>query len=185
MRMLGILGRVVFVLLAFQAWLMLSLLGEGIASKLLPELAASVLTIGWMLLVLPAFFLWLYKRLFASSTAQESMQPASPFALAVDDDGVSLRRLDAPSGTVAWSDILGVDLFTTDEGPWAEDVYWVIHRRQGGEPLIIPGGTEGVDALLAAVETRLPGFDMEAVIRAMGSTVNARFPLWQAPGVDA
>lgn len=180
-------GIGVFLALAMPAWIALTGIGDRAFSQLLPDGVAAAMTIGWSLLALPVFGLWLYGRLFgnAASATSPASPPPSPFALHVDGDGVALRRKREPVGAVAWDDILGVDLFTTDEGPWAEDVYWVIHRREGGEPLIIPGGAEGVDALLAAVETRLPGFDMDAVIRAMGSTENARFALWQAPGAGA
>ena len=46
---------------------------------------------------------------------------------------------------------------------------------------MIPNGAVGAERLLTALSA-LPGFDNDAVIRAMGSTADAVFLIWRKPG---
>ena len=81
-----------------------------------------------------------------------------------------------PSGkteTVRWSDLQEVRILTTDEGPYVDDVIWMLLGKDGGG-CAVPSETEGMKELLPRLQ-QLPGFDNEAVIKAMGSTNNARF----------
>lgn len=96
-----------------------------------------------------------------------------------DDDGVSLERSGRALGTVAWRDLVAVEFVTTDEGPFSEDVFLVLH--DGGPGFVVPQGAEDFGALLERLQ-KLPGFENRAVIDAMGSTENARFPCWSRPG---
>ena len=68
------------------------------------------------------------------------------------------------------------------DGPFAEDVFWAFHVDgvQSGPALVIPSGAVGADGLLGALSA-LPGFDNEAVVRAMGSTADAVFIVWRNP----
>ena len=87
---------------------------------------------------------------------------------------------------VTWNDLACVEIVTTDEGPFVEDVFWLFLAKDHG--CALPGrlGSE----ILAHLD-RLPGYDAQAVIRAMGSTENARFRVWtrddsrDAPRTDA
>jgi hypothetical protein len=67
-----------------------------------------------------------------------------------------------------------VVIVTTSDGPFAEDLFWVL--RSGDREEVIPSGY--ATNLLETLQ-RLPGFDNEAVIRAMGSTSDARFIVWR------
>jgi hypothetical protein len=98
-------------------------------------------------------------------------------SVVVDERGVTCRRPGGTVEAVAWADLRAVEILTTDEGPWSEDVFWVLHGRGGG--CVVPQEAEGSNALLERLQ-QLPGFDNAAVIRAMGSTENARFPCWKA-----
>jgi hypothetical protein len=97
--------------------------------------------------------------------------------VAVDDRGVAYRRPDGTVESVAWAELRGVEIVTTDAGPWSEDVFWVLYGQDGG--CAVPQGAKGVDVLLERLQ-RLPGFDYEASIRAMKCTEDARFPCWHA-----
>ena len=88
--------------------------------------------------------------------------------------GGAARRID-------WSDLRAVEVATTDAGPFAEDVFWVLHRTE--PTLLVPQSTGGSDALLARLQ-ELPGFDSRPVIAAMSSAGNKRFPCW-ARATDA
>jgi hypothetical protein len=103
--------------------------------------------------------------------------PAPRCAVAIDERGVRCHRPDGTVEGVAWDDLRAVEILTTDAGPWSEDLFWVLHGRDGG--CVVPQGASGADALLARLQ-ELPGFNNLAVIQAMGSAEEARFPCWNA-----
>lgn len=78
--------------------------------------------------------------------------------------------------TVRWDDLQEVGIVTTDEGPAAEDVFWLLLGANGR--CAVPSGADGMKELLARLQ-KLPGFDNESVIKAMGSTENAKFVCWK------
>lgn len=77
--------------------------------------------------------------------------------------------------SVAWADLVGVGIMTTSEGPWAEDVWWLLIGADG-TGVAVPNGQVGD---LVGRVARLPGADLNAVILAMGSTDDASFPVWR------
>lgn len=94
-----------------------------------------------------------------------------------DDEGVTLHRPEGPE-RLAWSELAEVEIVTTDDGPFADDVFWVLHG--GGKGLVVPQTAAGTDALLERLQA-LPGFRNEAVIQAMGSDGPGRFLCWRRP----
>jgi hypothetical protein len=92
-----------------------------------------------------------------------------------DAVGVSYTPPGGAARRVEWSELRAVEVATSDAGPFAEDVFWVLHGA--GPPLAVPQSAGGSDALLARLQ-ELPGFDSRAVIAAMSSAGNARFPCW-------
>jgi hypothetical protein len=77
---------------------------------------------------------------------------------------------------LAWSDLLAVEIATTDSGPFAEDVFWVL--RGVGAAVVIPQSASGSDVLLTRLQ-QLAGFDNGAVIAAMSSAGTERFLCWE------
>lgn len=75
------------------------------------------------------------------------------------------------------SELKEVAIVTTDSGPWAADVWWHFTCAKG--ELAFPGGSTGEAKIIEWVH-RLPSFNSEQLIKAMGSTTNARFVCWQA-----
>lgn len=100
-------------------------------------------------------------------------------SVSVEFDDREIRCTWPKDGTrsLAWGELTTVTLITTDEGPWAEDVYWHL-SGDGATEIVVPQGAAGHQDFLAEMQRRLPGFNNEAVIQAMGSTSNARFPVW-------
>lgn len=76
---------------------------------------------------------------------------------------------------MGWQDLVRIEIMTTDEGPMAEDVFWLFIGHDGSG-CALPGGQVG-DALFARLK-RLPDVNYEAVLLAMGSTDRARFAVW-------
>ena len=83
---------------------------------------------------------------------------------------------DGKQETVLWSELQNVTIMTTDEGPFSDDVFWVLSGSETG--CLVPSEAEGMKELLPRLQ-QLPGFDNEAVIRAMGSTGNEKFLCWR------
>lgn len=96
----------------------------------------------------------------------------------VTGDSVTRFRPDGVQESVRWDDLVEVGILTTDEGPWSEDVFWLLLASDLKSGCAVPQGAEGADKLLEVLQ-RLPGFDNEAVIKAMGSTSDAKFVCWR------
>ncbi len=73
-----------------------------------------------------------------------------------------------------------LEVITTDDGPFAPDVFWVfIH--DAGPPLLVPTEAEGSDILFDALAS-LPGISWETALTAFSSTEPARFLVWEKHG---
>ena len=112
---------------------------------------------------------------------QGSRNPLSGTVI-VDEHAVTFHR-EWTTESVRWDELEGVDVMTTADGPLAEDVFWVLlGSRERGAGAVIPqrlSPEELVHRLSA-----LPGFDHDAMIRAMGSTREATFVCWRSPGAN-
>ncbi|VXC05797.1 hypothetical protein [Aeromicrobium sp. 9AM] len=94
----------------------------------------------------------------------------------VDDDGV--RRV-LPDGTVErvrWDELREVRIATTADGPFNEDVFWLLSGGDLSIGVALPGSYVD-DALMRRFQA-LPGFDNEQVIAAMSSMEEAQFVVW-------
>ena len=100
-------------------------------------------------------------------------------AIQIDDRGV--RRVgDGTLEQVAWDDLQEVSIAMSADGPFADDVFFVLVGQEG-RGCVVPQTAAESDQLLERLQ-RLPGFDNEAVIRAMGSVEDARFVCWRRGG---
>ena len=98
-------------------------------------------------------------------------------SIEVDERGA--RRLEdgVLVGQVVWDDLVGVDIVTTDAGPYLEDVFFVLHGKDG-KGCVVPQEIAVANALLERLQ-KLPGFDNGKVIAAMSCAENARFVCWK------
>jgi hypothetical protein len=100
-------------------------------------------------------------------------------AIHIDDHGV---RRELPDGTVeqvAWDGLRAVAVLTTSDGPFVEDVFFVLVGPDG-TGCIVPQGAPESTHLLERLQ-RLPGFDNEALSRAMCSVQEASFICLRRP----
>jgi len=104
-------------------------------------------------------------------------QPKPPGRNVVVFNGDKIVRTlpDGRVESVRWDDLQKVEIMTTDEGPFAEDVYWMLKGVTGG--CAIPSQAQGMKELLSRLQ-QLPGFKNEAVIKATASADNATFLCW-------
>jgi hypothetical protein len=101
-----------------------------------------------------------------------------------DAAAIRVRYPDGEVRALAWEELGMVGIRTTDEGPFAPDVFWGLHARDGQPRLIYPGGAAGEGELLAEMQRRLAGFDNARLIEAMTSTGQAFFPIWMREGQE-
>lgn len=107
--------------------------------------------------------------------AKQAAQPKD--LLAIDDTGVRRFLADGRSEALAWAELREVSIVTTADGPYAEDVF-VVLRGAGEGGVMVGQGLAIEHKLLEELQRRLPDLDNEAIIRAMGSTQEARFVVW-------
>jgi hypothetical protein len=97
----------------------------------------------------------------------------------IDDWGVT-RVAGKLREAVAWSDLVWVCIQTTDEGPGAEDFFFLLGGADG-KGCVIPNFIATKFGLLGILQQRLPGLDNQQVALAVGSTANAFFTIWGQP----
>lgn len=117
-----------------------------------------------------AFFWW---------RARVPLMPESQFVVRFDADAITVVAPSGETQSVMWKDLTKVGIRTTDDGPAQPDVFWGLHTGAEKAALVFPGGSTGEQEILAAMESRLAGFDDDQVIKAMGSTSNAYFLVWE------
>lgn len=94
----------------------------------------------------------------------------------VDELGLTASVARGPELRIEFQDIERIAIRTTDEGPFVEDVYWLIST--GEQQCLIPNGAEGESDLFDRL-LKFPGFDNQAMIAAMTCADNAEFECWQ------
>jgi len=104
--------------------------------------------------------------------------PEALWQLSVDQEHIELTAQDGTFTRLEKSALRGVIVETNDSGPWGADVWWLLFGVDDTVALAYPQGATGEQAVLDWL-IALPGFDQEAMIRAMGSTRNAVFPVWR------
>lgn len=120
---------------------------------------------------------WVKSKFGAAS--QAGIHPEAVWEATLSVAGVSCAGPNGVVESVEWDDLKEVAIVTTDEGPFAADVVWLLI---GGKSVcVVPQGATGEDVLLEKLQT-LPGFNNEAVIEAMGSTSNRKFVCWERSG---
>lgn len=95
----------------------------------------------------------------------------------IDDTGVRRELTEGRFESVTWDDLLEVSIVTTSDGPFAEDVFFVLAGRNG-TGCAVPQSAAESSVLLEGLQ-RLPGFDNQAVIQAMTSTDDNKFVCWR------
>lgn len=101
----------------------------------------------------------------------------------IDDDGVAVEGKKGIE-RVAWQEVNRVRILTTNEGPWVEDVYFLL-EAEGGHGCAVPHQAAVRTNLLEELQSRLPGVRDEKVIEAMGCTDNGSFTIWEKSGAGA
>lgn len=152
----------------------------------LPKLALSVLiacAFTWLLdRGLHTYWDWKLGRAMRrlgtkrKSGAQPFPRKNCAFVVSVDEIEVRCSHRDGSLERVAWAELERVDVVTTDDGPFAPDIYWLLRSSSGG--CAVPREAQGHPVLLERL-LALPNFDHQNFIRAQGSIEKACFQVWQ------
>lgn len=96
----------------------------------------------------------------------------------LEDDRISCRGRDGRVESILWSDLQGVLIQTTAEGPFVDDAFFVLVGESS--VCVVPSEADGAGELLARLRA-LRGFDHDACINAMTCTEERRFVCWTRP----
>jgi hypothetical protein len=94
-----------------------------------------------------------------------------------DDTGVIVVT-EKGQDEARWADVSRARIITTSDGPWGEDVYFVLDTAEG-KGCIVPHAAVVRTKLLEEMQARLTGIDDRKVIEAMGSTSKNSFVIWE------
>lgn len=100
--------------------------------------------------------------------------------LKVGENEMKISYPNGESDDIAISDITKIEIVTTDEGPWNEDLWWVFSSKNKDEPFCAPQMSLGNEKIFNLLESRFSFVDMKAIQKAMGATSNARFEVWSS-----
>jgi len=113
------------------------------------------------------------KRIFKGDG---KLYPESLTQVGFDSERIWVKHPDQDEESILWEELIGVAIRTTDEGPYNPDVFWILGTKE--KTLIYPGGATGESEMIERLQ-KLPNFDNEAVISAMGSAFNNTFICWE------
>lgn len=99
--------------------------------------------------------------------------------ITVDDEGVRRLLADGTEESVSWTDLSEVAIRTTPEGPWKEDVFFLL-MKDGGGGCAVPAGHPSADELMSRLQS-MTDFDNDAFVEAMTTTEDGLFVVWQRP----
>lgn len=126
---------------------------------------------------------WLSKLFRRHHEAQPQRRSASPVRVTLDEKTISVDDGTGNIASLTWSSLGNVAVITTDAGPFATDLFWILTDKDGRHSITVPMDAGGEDALLKAMQARLPGFDNMAVVEAMSSVENGLFQIWPATDI--
>ena len=82
----------------------------------------------------------------------------------------------------SFGDVVKIEIETTGDGPFNEDLYWIFHLQPGS-----PVRMAGPVALMQGIFNALEGFDgadFEAAIQAAATAEPALFLIWEKVGSE-
>ncbi len=138
--------------------LYLAVVGRG--SPVLPAVFGGLTA---LFLLEPYLLAWQLQR------RQETLQ--------ITDWGVRRILPGGKSEAIEWRALREIWIVTSDAGPVAEDIYFLLMAGDG-TGVAVPNGLAVRNDLLAHLQ-KLPEFDNQRAVEAMGSTDNARFLVWR------
>lgn len=116
-------------------------------------------------------WLRLLRKAFSGERFEQSV------IVSVDHEGISAVYPSGDTSSIKWPNVGRIGIQTNDKGPWQPDVWWILEGASNR--CTYPNGATGEHDALKEIESRFPGFDDKAVIKAMGCSSNAVFMCWE------
>ncbi len=123
-----------------------------------------------------SFLDWFKKPKPQQKPPKAVLQPEASYRVAVDEATVSCTTPRGDTTAAAFAELERVVIRTTNEGPIAPDVFWMLSGA--GHTCVVPQGATGEEALIDRL-AKLPGFQFEAIIAAMRCAENQEFECWK------
>jgi hypothetical protein len=104
----------------------------------------------------------------------ESLNGEKFMTVTATADGFTIKS--SPHGeqlAFRFDDITKIVVRTTSDGPFSEDIFYEVVTPGG--TIVVPSQEEGMKTLVDEHLLKLPGFDYETFIKAMGSTDDQAF----------
>lgn len=98
--------------------------------------------------------------------------------LTFDANSISAKYPDGGLTQMKWADLTNIGLASIEATPDSPTLYWGLHSGKQIPTISYPHGAVGDKELLAEFAKRLPGFDMETVMKAVGTSGRAHFQIW-------
>lgn len=108
-----------------------------------------------------------------------ALQPETSVVVAFNAERILCTKPQSKDESISWSKLDAVLIETNDKGPLEPDVFWLLITKDMSSGCVIPQGATGEKELLKEMQTRLPDFDNEMLIKAIGSTSNQKFLIWE------
>jgi len=109
------------------------------------------------------------------------LEPEAKWLISIQQDIIRVADETGSPAALPAGELSAVAIETNDTGPWGADLWWMLFDADDKLACAFPQGATGEEAVVSYLSS-LPGFDHEAMMRAMRSTGNAVFPLWRRPG---
>lgn len=126
-------------------------------------------------------FFGLFRRakeiLRGKGKSERSMYPRC--IVEYDETGVTCTYPDGHAESVAWVDLRVVTIQNTSDGPFVDDIFWILIGAAGG--CVVPSESVGMQALQTRLG-QLPGFNWEAAIASVTCTDDREFLCWKSGG---
>ncbi|MFT3881670.1 MAG: hypothetical protein QM703_18655 [Gemmatales bacterium] len=130
-----------------------------------------------------------FKRWYAKIEQQQRdgtyrkpvLLPESLYVVRANDEAVSCTDPEGRLEMVMWNDLQRVEIQTNALGPALPDLFWVLIGTKS--TCQMPLGSKGEEAITERVFA-LPGVDRDAFGRAMSSTSNAMYVIWEKAAIS-
>jgi len=115
-------------------------------------------------------------------TARQARRQARKITVACDDEEIRTLINGVKREGVAWQEVTDISIRIT--GEFLPQPHWIIGARTATAPksVMVPNDAEGIDALMDAMRTRLPGYDNEQTYQTVATAMAAMegsFPVWR------
>jgi hypothetical protein len=108
---------------------------------------------------------------------QAKLMPEGFWTVMLVEQKIRVTDQEGRVKSVGLAELSRVIIETNDTGPWGADVWWLFFGADSKLALAFPQGATGEKEVLDRLFS-LPGFRQEEVIKAMGCTEDAAFPVW-------